>query len=172
LLRREQVIGIVSSWDVRRASDGFSILFFAGGEDEGGYSLLITNERVVGAHRSDYPKDFWAYLGPDSTVGDDIKAKASDVAAEMVAKEDFELQKDHIVKIIYREPTTYIGGRLLFVTVGRHIRLKITIVSPFNSGIISTLQTLSRSLFAFAPDKLYDEKTGQRLGALQNLKYH
>ena len=51
MLRRENVIGIVSSWDIRR-------------NESEGYSLLFTDERVIGAYRPEYPQDFWAYLGP------------------------------------------------------------------------------------------------------------
>lgn len=170
-MRREQVIGIVSSWDIRRGSDGFSLLFFAGGEEDG-YSLLITDTRMVGAYRPDFPNDFWTYLGPGSTAGDELKSAAQTAAEQILARKDFELEKDQIVKIIYDEPRTYVGGRLLLVGVGRRVNLKVTLVSPFNEGIFSTLTTLSRALFAFAPDRFFDEKTGQRIESLEDLRYH
>lgn len=171
MLRREQIIGIVSSWDIRRARSGFSLLFFAGGEDAG-YSLLFTDTRLVGARRPEYPEDFLAYLGPGSAASDEVRTAAQTHAGEIIARESFELQRDKIVEIIYSEPKAYTGGRLLFKEVGRPVNLKITLVSPFNPGIISTLETLSRSLFAFAPDRLFDERTGQRITALETLRYH
>lgn len=166
LFRREQVIGIVSSWDIRRGKTGFSLLFFAHDETEG-YSLLFTDTRVVGARREEYPDDFRAYLGPGSTASDELRARALATAENILAREDFELQKDNLVKIIYERPKAYIGGRLLFIQPGRRVELKVTLVSPFNPGILSTLDTLVRSLCAFAPDKFYDEETGRRFNGPQ-----
>src|SRR5580658_6717516 len=148
MLRREQVIGIVSSWDIRW-------------KESEGYSLLITDSRLIGASRPDYPDNFWAYLGPGTEASAESRASADKKAAEIVAREDFELQRDRIVKIMYDEPGSLIGGRLLLAVVGRRVELNITVASGWNPGIVSTLKTLIDSLAAFAPCTFYSEKTGQ-----------
>lgn len=151
MLRREQVIGIISSWDIRR-------------NESEGYSLLFTDERVVGAHRPDFPQDFWAYLGPGSSASEELRKRADAKAIEIISGKDFELQKDKVVKVIYDEPRTYVGGRLLFIHTGPRVEVKVTLISPFNAGIGPTLDTLTRSLQAFVPNRLYAEGSGERIG--------
>jgi hypothetical protein len=170
MLRREQVVGIVSSWDIRRSTrSGFSLLFFVGQESEG-YSLLFTDTRVVGAQRSGFPEDFCVYLGPGSSASDELRAEGQKKAAEVIANEEFEMQKDKVVKVIYTKPRSYEGGRLLFLEVGRRVELKVTLVSLFNPGIVSTVDALERSLSAFVPDKLYDERIGRRVNSATGTK--
>jgi len=160
MLRREQIIGIVSSWDIRKGRGGFSLLFFAGDESEG-YSLLVTDLRLVGAFREEYPDDFCAYLGPGSQVVPELRQKAEAEASKIFAKRDFEIPKDKLVKALYEPPTTYLGGRLLLIEAGRRLELKITLLSPFNPGVISNVETLVRSLAAFSPDRIFNERTGE-----------
>jgi hypothetical protein len=150
MLRREQVIGIVSSWDIRW-------------KESEGYSLLVTDSRLIGASRPDYPDNFWAYLGPRTEASAESRASADRKAAEIVAREDFELQRDKIVKIIYDEPGSLVGGRLSLAVVGRRVELSITVISGWNPDIALTLKTLVDSLRAFAPERFYDEKTGGRI---------
>jgi hypothetical protein len=150
VLRREQIIGIVSSWDIRW-------------RESTGYSLLVTDSRVFGASRPGYSDNFWAYLGPGTYIAPETRSIAYSKAAEIIAKKDFELQRDKIVKIIYDAPGNMVGGRLIIAEVGRKIELSITVVSGWNPGISSTLNTLLDSLRIFAPDRVYSEKTGQRV---------
>jgi hypothetical protein len=162
MLRREQVIGIVSSWDIRKYVGKIPVSFLSGGESEG-YSVLFTDSRVVGADRPGLPDDFWAYLGPGSNVSGELRAAAQTRADEIISMSNFEMQRDKIVKVLYEEPGQLVGGSMLFVEVGRKMELQISVLSPWNPGIISTLDTLARSVRAFAPDRLYSEKTGQRV---------
>jgi hypothetical protein len=150
MFRREQVIGVVSSWDIRwRESEG--------------YALLITDSRLVGASMPSSTGEFWAYFGPGQERDPKVNEEAGKRAEEIARRKDFELQRDHIVKIIYYGPGMLFGGRLLFATVGKKIDVSITVVSGWNPGIVSTMKTLVSSLLVFAPERLYDEKTGERV---------
>ncbi|MDA4135439.1 MAG: hypothetical protein OK449_00395 [Thaumarchaeota archaeon] len=150
MYRREQVIGIVSSWDIRwRESEG--------------YALLITDSRLVGASLPAVADDFRAYFAPGKERDPKVDEEAGKRAEEISRRKDFELQRDHIIKIIYYGPGMLFGGRLLFATVGRKIDVSITVISGWNPGIVSTMKTLVSSLLAFAPERLYDEKTGARI---------
>lgn len=164
MLRREQVIGVVSTWDIRKGKGGFSLLFFAGDESEG-YSLLITDLRIVGSFRAEYPDDFCAYLGPDSPSDPELQHRAEAEALKIIAKKDFEIPKDKLVKLLYEPPTTYLGGRLLLIEAGHRVELKVTLLSPFNPGVIATTDTLVRSLVAFAPGRVFNERTGEPVKA-------
>jgi hypothetical protein len=166
MLRREQIIGVVSSWDIRKYAGKYPVSFLSGGESEG-YSLLFTDSRVVGAERPGLPDDLWAYLGPGSNASEELRAVVQKRADEIISTKDFEMQRDKIVKILFEEPGLLVGGSMLFVEVGRKVEVQISVLSPWNSGIISTVGTLARSLEAFAPDRLYSEKTGQRMGTSQ-----
>jgi len=166
MLRREQIIGIVSSWDIRRYAGGYPVSFLSGGESEG-YSVLFTDSRVVGADRPGFPDDFWAYLGPGSNVGEELRAAALARAVEIISTRNFEMQRDKIVKVLFEEPGLIVGGSILFVEVGCRMELQISVLSPWSPGSISTVDTLARSISAFAPDRLYSEKTGQRMDTSQ-----
>ncbi len=164
MLRREQVIGVVSSWDIRKYESDIPISFLTGGESEG-YSLLFTDSRIVGADRPAYPDDFWAYVGPGSSAGEELRKAAQAKAAEIVSKSNFEMYRDKVVRILYEGPGLMVGGSLLLSEVGRRVEFRITVLSPWNPGSISTAETLTNSVAAFSPDKLYSEKTGQRIVA-------
>jgi hypothetical protein len=150
VLRRERVIGIVSSWDIRR-------------RDSEGYSLLITDSRLVGAALPVYADDFWAFFPPGNQQDSQQAQEAEKRARQIVLKRDLELQRDKIVKIIYESPGMLVGGRLLFVTVGRKVQVNITVISGWNPGIYSTLNTLISALLVFAPEGFYDGKTGSKV---------
>ena len=150
MLRREQVIGIVSSWDIRwRESEG--------------YSLLVTESRIVGAclpHDGDEYRVFFPLgIERDPSAAKDAEGKAD----KIVATKDFELQRDKIVKVIYEEPGVLSGGRLLIGTVGRKVEISITVTSGWNPDILLTTKTLVSSFLVFAPGVFYDEKTGGRV---------
>jgi hypothetical protein len=150
MFRREQVIGIVSSWDIRW-------------KETEGYSLLITDSRLIGAQLPTYADDFWAYFPPGKERDANLAKEAERRAAEIALKKDFELQRDRIVKIIYEAPGMLVGGRLLFGTVGRKLEISITVMSGWNPGILSTIRTLVSSFLVFSPEMFYNEKTGARM---------
>ena len=151
MLRYEQVIGIISSYDIRRF------------ESEG-YSLLFTNVRLVGALRPDYADDFWAYLPAQGPQDPALKQEAERMAAEILVRRSFELHKDKVVKILYDPPGQLFGGRVLFASTGWNVDIRMTILAGLNPGSFRTAQTMRDSILAFAPGLVYDERTGERIG--------
>jgi hypothetical protein len=151
-LRHENLIGVVSSSDVRWKRDT-------------GYSLVITNDRLVCSARPDFDDDFWAFFQPgknEDAVGRGVAEKR---AAEIIARKVFEVQRDRLVKVIYDPPGQLFGGRLLLVSVGRKVEFEISMLSPWNPGIFKTVRTLVDSMLSFVPGIFYNEKTGQRIEA-------
>ena len=74
-----------------------------------------------------YADDFWAYLPPGKERDPGAAQEAAKKAERIVVSgRNFELQRDKILKIIYDSPGMMIGGRLLFVTVGRKVQLRIS----------------------------------------------
>src|SRR5271156_2135202 len=104
MLRREQIIGVVSSWDIRW-------------KESEGCSLLITDSRMVGAGFPVFDDNFWGYFPPGKERNPGLAREAERRAEEILLRRSFELQRDKIVKIIYDKPGMMLGGRLLFATV-------------------------------------------------------
>jgi hypothetical protein len=147
MMRREKLISVISSGDIH-----------IGGGD--GYALVVTESRVVGAHRPDsvgIPEPY-LWLVTESSEAD--RAAAGRMAAELIDRKQFDLSKESIFKILYEAPGLFFGGRLIFESVGAQVQLDISVVSVWNPGGILTLEKMVDSLLIFAPDRLYDEKTG------------
>lgn len=150
MLRHERIVGLVSSSDIRW-------------RESTGYSLLLTDTRVVGAPRVESEDDFWAYFPAGEELDPAIKEEAERRAGEMVHRKGFEVERQDISKITYEPPSLLSGGRLLLSTVGRRVELKITVLSGWNPGILRTILTLVDSLSSFDPSVTFDEKTGGRV---------
>jgi len=150
MLRREQIIGIASTWDIRW-------------RDSEGYALLFTESRLVGAPLPASGDVLLACFLAGKERDPAIAQLAQKRADEIIRTKDFELQRDKIVKVIYDAPQVFIGGRLLFGTVGRRVEVAISVMSGWNPGMFTTIDTLVSSLMVFAPDVFYDEKTGARI---------
>jgi hypothetical protein len=150
LLRRESLIGVVSSSDIRW-------------RENTGYSLVITNDRLVCSARPEFDDDYWAFFPPGDRSDAPRLEEAEKKASEMIARRIFEMQRDRLVKVIYDPPGELFGGRLFLVSVGRKIEFKISMLSPWNPGIFKTVETLVDCLLSFAPRMVYNEKTGQRM---------
>ena len=147
MMRREKLIAVISSEDLH-----------VGGE--GGYSLVVTDSRIIGANKGDLP-DFgepYLWLATESSQEELVKAEAT--ALGIIGRKRFDLSKDSIFKILYEAPGLFFGGRVVFETVGKEVQLDVSAISVWNSGGVLTVGKLISSLLIFAPDKLYDEKTG------------
>ena len=150
MLRREQVIGIVSSWDIRW-------------RDSEGYSLLVTDSRLVGGTMPATAEDFRAFFAPGKGRDAGLGQEADKKAAEILLLKDFEIYRDKVLKIVYEAPSMLLGGRLLLATTGKRFQVDITVVSGWNPGILSTLNHLISTFLVFAPEAFYDERTGARM---------
>jgi hypothetical protein len=147
MLRREQVIGVVSSYDV--SWNGST-----------GYSVAITDSRMIVGLRTDFDSEFWAVFPPGKDREPELAKEAEMRVNETISRKRFELHKDKLVKIIFDPPGQVFGGRLVFVTVGQKADLRLTVLTGWNPGSFKTAETLLESLLVFAPQILYDEKTG------------
>jgi len=147
MLRREKLIAVISSGD----------LHFRNGE---GYELVITDGRIVGAPRAaalGVPDPFlWSAEGSS----EEERVAAEKAASVIIGRKQFDLSKDSVFKILYESPGIFFGGRVVFGVVGEEVQLDISSVSVWSPGGVMTQRRLVDSLLVFAPDRLYDEKTG------------
>jgi hypothetical protein len=148
LLPPEDLIGVVRSPNIN----------YGGGV---GYALAITTNRIVGARKSALIHAYEIYVGPSIKypTSPPDRAKAQEVANEIIAGKEFELSKGSIAKIIYKKPGLYSRGHVIFDTSTQQIQLRIPMVQ--GAGAVShTLGVLVASLNVFAPDRFVDEETG------------
>jgi hypothetical protein len=147
MIRRETLIGIVSSADIHRGGGG-------------GYMLLFTDSRVVGADRpasDDIPESyFWTTTGSSRA---DYEV-AERVAVTLIERKRFELSKESIFKILYEAPGMFFGGHVIFESVGEQIQVEIGVLSVWSPSSVQMVRKLLESLLIFAPDRFYDEETG------------
>jgi hypothetical protein len=144
---REKLIAVISSGD----------LHFRNGE---GYALVITDGRIVGATRGAGPGVPGPYLWSAEGSSEEERLAAESVAADIIRRKRFNLSKGSIFKILYDAPGMFFGGRIVFGVVGEEVQLDLSSVSAWTSGGVATERKLLDALLAFAPDRLYDEKTG------------
>ena len=147
MIRHERLIAVISSGDVRLGAGN-------------GCSLVITDGRIVGTSRPEslgIPEPYLWVEGESSEKG---RAAALEEAAELIGRKQFELSKESIFKILYDAPGLFFGGRLVFESVGEEVQLDISVVSVWNQGSVLTVERMIDALLIFAPDRLYDEKTG------------
>jgi hypothetical protein len=146
MIRREIMIGVISSADLHRGVGN-------------GYMLLFTNSRIVGANRpvsKDIPESYFWTTG-SSEADHDV---AERVAAALIGRKQFELSKESIFKILYEAPGIFFGGRVIFDSVGEQIQVEMSVLSVWNPSGVQVIRKLVESLLIFAPDRFYDEKTG------------
>ena len=143
----DELIGIVSSWDLSRVG-------------ETGYALVVTRSRVIGARRSESDDEFIVYLGPGSTAAESDGARAAATASRLLESKQFVLSKDAIAQILYRQPGLFSGGYAVFKTKLQAFKVEISVVSGWNEGPLLASRVLIESLRAFSPERLYDGRTG------------
>jgi hypothetical protein len=126
-----------------------------------GYALVITVSKIVGARKSGVWHAYERFLGPSIKypTSDADRAKAQEVANELIADKEFGMPKESIVKILYKKPGFYSRGRLTFQTASQQIVLDIPFLQGA-SGANKTVGIIVASLNVFAPDRFYDEDTG------------
>jgi hypothetical protein len=124
-----------------------------------GYGLVVTSGRIIGARKTPWLHGFFGYLGPGSKVSPDIRAKGEKAAAELMAEKEFELQKDSISKILFKDPGLFSGGHVIFKTDKQDIQIDIT-NPPGDATTARVTPQLKASVAQFAPDRMYNEETG------------
>ena len=96
------------------------------------------------------------YLGPYSKASDTRRAIAQRCAAKLLASKTVALAKESIVRIGAKSPTLYHTGYLLFLTAQGNEILKIG--GRWGNPLVNMLP----ALIEFAPERVYDDKTGRR----------
>ncbi len=147
MIRHERLVAVISSGDIR-----------LGGAN--GCALVVTDGRIVGSSRSESLGTPEPYLWVEGESPEISRAAAQKEAAEVIERKLFELSKESIFKILYEAPGLFFGGRLIFESVGEEVQLDISVVSVWNPGSLLTVEKIIEALLIFAPDRLYDEKTG------------
>jgi hypothetical protein len=147
VIRHERLIAVISSGDIR-----------LGGEN--GCALVVTDGRIVGASRSESLGIAEPYLWVEAESSETGRAAAQEEATELIGRKQFELSKESIFKILYEAPGLFFGGRLIFESVGEEVQLDISVVSVWNPGSVLTIEKTIDALLIFAPNRLYDERTG------------
>jgi hypothetical protein len=143
----DELIGLVSSWDLSRVG-------------ETGYGLVVTGSRVIGARSPDPDDEFMAYLGPGSTATDEDRSRAVATASRLLESAQFVLPRDDIAQILYRQPGLFSGGFVVFKTQLKAFKVEIPVVSGWNEGPLRASRVLIESLKAFSPERLYDGRSG------------
>jgi hypothetical protein len=124
-----------------------------------GYGLVIASDGVVGARKVKFTGSYFAaYLGRRSRLPDKDRARAYDKANDIAKDRNFELAKDAIRKITIKSPGILTGGHLIFESGQEEIKVDVASQMDKKEWTILLL-----SLIEFAPEKVYDEKTGQLL---------
>ena len=147
MIRREKLIAVISSGDIH-----------LGGGD--GWALVVTDGRIVGARRAETVGVPEPYLWVAKESTEEGRAAAEKIAVALIERKRFELSKEGIFKILYEAPGLFFGGRVVFESVGERVDLGISVLSVWSQNTVLTVGALVDSLLAFAPDKVYDEKTG------------
>ena len=129
-----------------------------------GYGLVVCASRIVGSNTSAWSQEYSAYLGPNSQTTFEEREKATKIAEILIEKKGFEIPKDSVLKVIYRAPGLFSRGHVIFHTAPGDTKLIISDLQE--GGTPRTLRGLLPSLVAFAPDRFYDEKTGELVGTI------
>jgi hypothetical protein len=77
----------------------------------------------------------------------------------MVGNKDFEIMKDSITKIVWEKEGFLHGGHFLFNTTQGDFQVD-TRPKRGDASVVKTTNTILGALVVFAPDRLYNEKTG------------
>jgi len=127
-----------------------------------GPGLVITPTRILGSNLSNWKAYCEVYLGPNSKATASDRDSAYSWAGRLVEQKVFELPKESIRTILYRRPSYFSRGHVIFKTNSEE---KFVLIGTTTSdvGVRKTLQVLVPALEAFAQDRLYNEKTGNLL---------
>ncbi|MGA2665500.1 MAG: hypothetical protein ABSF83_11190 [Nitrososphaerales archaeon] len=128
----------------------------------GGYGLVITSARVVGSWNIPWLSSFSGYLGSDSDILPDDRTKGARGAAELMARRDFELPRDSVTGIFFKDPGTFVSGHVTFRSDKGDFQIDIK-GGTGSDAAVGPAPPLKRALVQFAPDRAYDEATGTLL---------
>ena len=157
LVRREQIIGVFCSSNIRRSNTS-------------SYCLLITNDRIAGTRKRTSIWPFEAYVGVSSGASEADKSTAATIASEILKSSEFVLLREKIFSIVYEPPTLFWGGEVIFKVAGEQVELYLTCFSPWDTAPYLADRRLLSALLEFDAGKMYDEKTGRLVFAARGEK--
>jgi hypothetical protein len=127
-----------------------------------GYALVFTSSRVYGGKKASWFNSCEVDFGPGGGATETQRELAHKVAEEVDAKKDFDIAKETITKILFRENGLFSRGHAIFQTPTEEVRVEVKDTSgPRYSERSNAL--LAAVLVEFARDRVYDEKTGDLL---------
>jgi hypothetical protein len=143
----EELIGLVCSLDIRY-------------EDQAGYAIAVTSNRVVGAVKPALSySPFGAFLDAGSKASDKDRQKAQQVFLEVLSNEHLELVNDSITRISWKKEGFFRSGYFLFNTTKGDFLISVR-GNGGSTVIMHAVNTILGSLVHLAPDRVYNEKTG------------
>ena len=120
---------------------------------------MITSGRVVGTRKTPWLGGFDGFLGPGSKLSAKDQAKGAKIAAELIAEKEFELPKESISKILFKDPGALSNGHVIFKSNQPDIQIDL-LNPPGDATILRVTPRLKGSLVEFAIDRTYNENTG------------
>ena len=127
-------------------------------DDNRGYGIVVTRDRVLGAPKPQPLGDFGCFLG--KSASDAQRAEASSVAAQLATKKDFEVRVGYVGQILFSRPSLLSGGHMILKTGMRTVRVD-TDTLYVNPKIGGLWDALFNSLHEAVGWRLCDSRTGQ-----------
>lgn len=126
-------------------------------DEDRGYGLVITRERIIGSRKPDSMGRFQAFLDKGASEAD--RSTATRVAQDLLASRRFEVRVGSVGQALYSKPTLLSGGYLVIKTGLRSIRVDIDVlyVEP---GLEETARVMVEALNAALGWRLCDARTG------------
>jgi hypothetical protein len=91
--------------------------------DSHGYSLVITTTRVVGIRKTPWLSGFCGYVGPGSHLSMDRRVIGREWAGKLLPEKEFEISKESILLVFWKEPDLADGGHVIFKTDKPNIQI-------------------------------------------------
>lgn len=131
-----------------------------------GYGLVVTSERITGTKKTPWKTGLVIFLGEGSSVTQPDRGRATEVAMELIRTKEFELTKDKISRISYKKPGLFARGHLILKSADSEAEIKLARYGN-DATSLGVNRVIISSLLVFAPDRLYNESTGDMVRSLR-----
>lgn len=122
--------------------------------DQMGYSLLITEDTIIGAKKMESLGDLVAYLGPNSTANDPTRTMTKKIARELEVSRDLIIPADSVSQILLKKPGLFFGGFIIIKTTRGTFRVGMRLLSVGGSELVDASNVLADSLRALVGGRL------------------
>jgi hypothetical protein len=141
---------------------GYIISIGIRAKPQGVRAIVITERCVAVTQRLPFFGNWVGvdYLGTGSTATDAEKAKTVDRACKLLAKGPEELVlKEDVLQVLFKKPGVN-DGHVIFKRTKGNVALQIYGTLRYRSASPKQVRGLMSALIEFAPDKLYNEDSG------------